>query len=460
MQQKRFIQCLIMRSKNLKKYLLLLCLVTLLGLLVAQRDQIIFKFSKTITNPYLRFSKIEGLTEDLQENPNNNDNDLKVIGLSSNTNNEHSDNVTRSPATTTAKPPVLTTKTSKVTSKPSKSPSQPTKLKQVSTTYSYLGDEYATDYTYLNSSCPNRTRDILKNIEFKNIFLETIPVLQWKKHATQSEYRRLQRYLGSMGWMGVTWHILNETLHMVNSSDAGYLFDNWKGRAPCIRCAVVGNGGILNGSNMGAEIDSHDFVFRVNGATIEGFEKDVGNRTSFYVFSINTMMNSLNAYRKLGFKKVPRTPETHYLVLPDNERDYLLVRAALNKSVIDRGHDKNKRPSDFFGDNITMEHFKILHPDFMRYLRNRFLWTPILNTKHRNIYRPTTGASMLLAAVHTCDQVSAYGFITPNYAKFSDHYFDTTYKKVVFYMNHNFLKEQDLWQKLHKAGVIKLYMRD
>ena len=30
----------------------------------------------------------------------------------------------------------------------------------------------------------------------------------------------------------------------------------------CVRCAVVGNAGILNGSKMGKEIDAHDYVFR------------------------------------------------------------------------------------------------------------------------------------------------------------------------------------------------------
>jgi lysine/ornithine N-monooxygenase len=56
-------------------------------------------------------------------------------------------------------------------------------------------------------------------------------------------------------------------------------------------------------------------------------------------------------------------------------------------------------------------------------------------------------------------QVSAYGFMTPDYSKYSDHYFDKTYHRVIFYANHEFRLELALWQQLHKAGLMRLFMR-
>lgn len=39
---------------------------------------------------------------------------------------------------------------------------------------------------------------------------------------------------------------------------------------------------------------------------IKGFEKDVGTKTSFYGFTVNTMKNSLISYGNLGFTSVPQ----------------------------------------------------------------------------------------------------------------------------------------------------------
>lgn len=51
----------------------------------------------------------------------------------------------------------------------------------------------------------------------------------------------------------------------------------------CRRCAVVGNSGNLKESWYGPQIDSHDFVLRMNKAPTVGFEMDVGSKTTHHL---------------------------------------------------------------------------------------------------------------------------------------------------------------------------------
>ncbi|XP_067426889.1 alpha-N-acetylgalactosaminide alpha-2,6-sialyltransferase 2 [Thunnus thynnus] len=286
-------------------------------------------------------------------------------------------------------------------------------------------------------------------------FSFSVPVLQRKRSFSKPAREELKKRAPPYGWKGLPVDVVNSTLTLLHSSR---LFDRGSpGR--CVRCAVVGNGGILRGSRQGKNIDSHDFVFRVNGAVIRGFEEDVGTKISFYGFTTNTMKNALSWYLRDGFTRVPQRPDIKYIFIPSDLRDYVMMAAAIQDRTVRSGKDRGDRPWKYFG-HKSAESFKILHPGFISYVTHSFLSSPLLtDIRSRHLYMPSTGALMLLTAVHTCDQVSAYGFITRNYAAFSDHYFDSARKPLRFYANHDLQMESRLWEALHRRGVLRLYQR-
>lgn len=355
------------------------------------------------------------------------------------------------PTTAGAKPGPKSTPKLPSTPRPKPGPTEPP----------FIGDSYYREDPPPLTDCPNTVRRLVSRTDFGTRFRPDVPILQWSKHLSPEQYQRLRQYPGAHGWGALSYETLVETLSALNSSRNGLLLDDWPERrnaSHCIRCAVVGNGGILKDSRRGAEIDQHHYVFRTNGAIIKGFELDVGSRTTHYTFSTNTLRNSLRSYGGAGYSRLPQSQETRYVFLPDHDRDYLLMKAAATHSRVDRGPERNIDPAQFFGADVTKEKLKIYHPDFIRYLRNQFLRSNAMKTKYKNIYRPSTGAVMLLAALHSCDQVTAYGFMTPDYGKYSDHYYDKTFHAVGFYINHDLHLEMSLWQQLHKAGLIHLYM--
>ncbi|XP_036613864.1 alpha-N-acetylgalactosaminide alpha-2,6-sialyltransferase 2 [Trichosurus vulpecula] len=295
---------------------------------------------------------------------------------------------------------------------------------------------------------------------FKHKFNFSVPVLLSGRLFTQELWDQLNQQNAPYGWRGLSYEGIASTLSLLNTSANAQLFDfSTKQRVGCIRCAVVGNGGILNGSHQGPQIDSHDFVFRINGAVIKGFEEDVGTKISFYGFTVNTMKNSLKAYRNLGFTSVPQHQDLQYIFIPSNMRDYLMLKSAILGVPVPEGHDKGDKPQTYFGPDASVSKFKLLHPEFISYLKERFLKSGLINKKYGHLYMPSTGALMLLTALHTCDQVSAYGFITSNYHEFSDHYYDRKKRPLVFYVNHDMRMESDLWKNLHEAGIMNLYQR-
>uniref|UniRef100_A0A8C6KW92 alpha-N-acetylgalactosaminide alpha-2,6-sialyltransferase n=1 Tax=Nothobranchius furzeri TaxID=105023 RepID=A0A8C6KW92_NOTFU len=163
----------------------------------------------------------------------------------------------------------------------------------------------------------------------------------------------------------------------------------------CVRCAVVGTGGILNGSKMGAEIDAHDYVFRMNAAVIKGFEEDVGNRTSVYVHTAHSITASLAFYQKYGYREAP--------------------------------HD---------------EVLRLKQQQIFLYVSHIILKT------HLSFFILVTGNKI------------SYGFMTEDHSKYSNYYFQKFEKThVIFFANHDYIMEKNLWKSFHDRKILKLYQR-
>ncbi|XP_019499811.1 PREDICTED: alpha-N-acetylgalactosaminide alpha-2,6-sialyltransferase 2 isoform X2 [Hipposideros armiger] len=181
---------------------------------------------------------------------------------------------------------------------------------------------------------------IQRHAHFRSLFDFSIPVLLSGDLFTQELWDSLSQHKAPYGWQGLSRQAITSTLSLLNGSENGQLFVSRERLPDCVRCAVVGNGGILNGSRQGLNIDAHDYVFRLNGAVTKGFEDDVGTKTSFYGFTVNTMKNSLISYWKLGFTSVPQGQDLRYIFIPSDSRDYVMLRSAILGVPVPEGPDK------------------------------------------------------------------------------------------------------------------------
>lgn len=328
-----------------------------------------------------------------------------------------------------------------------------------------IEEDYSLAASASETSCPISVKIKAQNSSWlKEKFLPKITIFMDNHHINNREWVRLGHFIPPYGWMELNYTVVQQVVTALPRIPDQQLLlaekneDNFPN---CISCAVVGNGGILNASGLGREIDEHDYVFRVNGAVIRGYEKDVGVRTSFYGFTAFTMLSSLHLLHRKGFSKIPQDKETKYILFTEARRDYEWLKALQQNKEISKGtlEQYRLRPRDDFGNNFDFNRLLVAHPDFVRYLKNRFLRSPTLSGKYWRLYRPSTGALVLLTALHLCDTVSAYGFMTHDFKSYSDHYYDKKKTEVTLYINHDFLLEKDLWSQLHRENIIKLYQR-
>ncbi|XDB61571.1 PREDICTED: alpha-N-acetylgalactosaminide alpha-2,6-sialyltransferase 1 [Capra hircus] len=325
-------------------------------------------------------------------------------------------------------------------------------------------DEYSLEVGGLQTTCPDSVKiKASKSPWLRTLFLPNLTLFLDSGHFNQSEWDRLEHFPPPFGFMELNFSLVQKVVARFPPVPQQQLLlaSLRPGSSRCISCAVVGNGGILNNSHVGPEIDSHDYVFRLSGAVIKGYEHDVGTRTSFYGFTAFSLTQSLLTLGSRGFRHVPLGQDVRYLHFLEGTRDYEWLEALLlNRTVTSRNLSWfRRRPQEAFQEALQLDRYLLLHPDLLRYMKNRFLRSGTLNTAHWRIYRPTTGALLLLTALQLCDRVSAYGFITEGHERFSDHYYDKSWKRTIFYINHDFKLERTLWKRLHDEGIIRLYQR-
>uniref|UniRef100_A0A8D2DBH0 CMP-N-acetylneuraminate-beta-galactosamide-alpha-2,3-sialyltransferase 1 n=1 Tax=Sciurus vulgaris TaxID=55149 RepID=A0A8D2DBH0_SCIVU len=156
-----------------------------------------------------------------------------------------------------------------------------------------------------------------------------------------------------------------------------------KPAAGCRRCAVVGNSGNLKESSYGPEIDSHDFVLRMNKAPTAGFEADVGSKTTHHLVYPES-------FRELG-------EDVSMVLVPFKITDLQWVVSATTTGTI--SHTYVPVPSKI---SVKQDKILIYHPAFIKYVFDSWL-------QGHGRY-PSTGILSVIFSMHICDEVDLYGF--------------------------------------------------
>ncbi|CAL8238234.1 unnamed protein product, partial [Merluccius merluccius] len=151
----------------------------------------------------------------------------------------------------------------------------------------------------------------------------------------------------------------------------------------CRSCAVVGNSGNLRHSGHGKMIDSHTSVIRMNKAVTSGFEEDVGNRTTHHFLYPESAVDVVDG--------------ASLVLLPFKVKDLQWLTSALSTGHITMTYMRVKERI-----KADLEKVLVVNPEFFKYCHEHW-------TEGHGRY-PSTGLVALIYALHTCDQLSLFGY--------------------------------------------------
>ncbi|XP_036404854.1 alpha-2,8-sialyltransferase 8E-like [Megalops cyprinoides] len=206
------------------------------------------------------------------------------------------------------------------------------------------------------------------------------------------------------------------------------------------RCAVVGNGGILRNSSCGDEIDSADFIIRLNLPPMN-YSSDIGVMTHLVTINPSQITNSFRGlkYSRKSFVKQAAS----------------YGRAALMTAAFSytANTDIAFRVLHTMRDMRPQQEVLFINPDYLFNL-DRF-W----RQKGHAAIRLSSGFMLVNTALELCQKVDLYGFwpfsVTPQQQSLLHHYYDNVGPvKGVHQMTEEFLR----LLQMHNEGVLQVHV--
>ncbi|KAF3701870.1 Alpha-N-acetylgalactosaminide alpha-2,6-sialyltransferase 3 [Channa argus] len=172
----------------------------------------------------------------------------------------------------------------------------------------------------------------------------------------------------------------------------------------CKQCALVSSSGQMLGASVGKEIDKIGCIIRMNNAPTQGYEKDVGSRTSVRVVS-----------------------HTSVPLLVKNEQYFF--QQSVNTTYVFWGPDRNMRQDGKGHIYNTLQKLAKKYPSARIYVvtRERIQYCDSVFQNETGKNRMKTGAFLstgfftMILAIDVCDSIRIYGMIDDNYCSRANH---------------------------------------
>uniref|UniRef100_A0A8C5SP24 ST8 alpha-N-acetyl-neuraminide alpha-2,8-sialyltransferase 6 n=1 Tax=Laticauda laticaudata TaxID=8630 RepID=A0A8C5SP24_LATLA len=206
------------------------------------------------------------------------------------------------------------------------------------------------------------------------------------------------------------------------------------------KCAVIGNGGILQGSRCGQKIDQADFVIRFNLPPLSTTE-DVGTKT--HLVTINPSIFGIR------FQNL-RDPPTAFIEVLQAYQNALFLIPALSF---------NYHLTIAYRAVNIMKDFGLAHRAFFLHPRYLAALNKYWKLKGMKETRLTTGFMFTNLALEFCDNISLYGFWPFPYdltgKPLNHHYYDNVLPHPSI---HNMSEEFSRYLNMYAQGVLRIQL--